>query len=53
LVILALKIVIIWSAAAVTLGFGAGSVIGSADRARKDAFLNAMFAKLAGKNTTN
>ena len=51
--ILAVKIVILWSIAAVTVGFGLGSVIGAADRARKDAFLDAIFAKMAGKNTTN
>ena len=50
--ILALKIFILWGAAAVTVGFGVGSVIGSADRARKDAFLNALLAKIAEKNTS-
>jgi hypothetical protein len=52
LFILALKIVILWSAAAVTFGFGVGSLIGTADRARKDAFLNAIFAKIADKNAS-
>ena len=53
MLILAAKILILWSAAAVTVGFGLGFLIGMAERARKDEFLNAIFATLSGKNTSN
>jgi hypothetical protein len=51
--ILVVKILILWCAAAVAVGFGLGFVLGMAERAHQDEFLNAIFAELSGKNTAN
>jgi hypothetical protein len=47
--ILILKIVTIWTAVALITGVVTAFLIGIAEKAHKDEFLNAMFATLAGE----
>jgi hypothetical protein len=48
MVFLAMKVLTIWSVAALVAGFGLGAVIRTAERVQKEEVLSTLFATLAG-----
>jgi hypothetical protein len=48
MVLLAMKVLTIWSVAALVAGFGLGAVIRTAERAQKEEVLTILLATLAG-----
>ena len=47
--LLAIKVLGLWTAGALAAGFALGSLIRTADRVRKEEFLDALFSNLAGQ----
>jgi hypothetical protein len=50
MVVLAIKILAVWSATALVIGLIVGAMIRAAERLRQDEFLTALFATLAGEH---
>jgi hypothetical protein len=48
MVLLAMKVLTIWSVTALVVGFGLGALIRTAERAQKEEVLGTLFATLAG-----
>jgi hypothetical protein len=47
--LLAIKVLSVWTVAALAAGFGLGAIIRTADRIRKEEFLDALLSTLAGQ----
>jgi hypothetical protein len=47
--LLAIKVLSIWTVAALAAGFGLGAIIRTAERVKKEEFLDALFSTLAGQ----
>jgi hypothetical protein len=51
MILLAMKVLTIWTAAALAAGFVLGAIIRTAERLRNDEILDALFSYLAGRQT--
>ena len=47
--LLAIKVLGLWTAAALAAGFALGAIIRTADRVRKEEFLDTLYSNLAGQ----
>ena len=49
MLLLAIKVLSIWTVAALAAGFGLGAIIRTAERVKKEELLDALFSTLAGQ----
>jgi|GEM_PF-3004568 len=53
MILLATKVLIVWTVTALAVGFGLGAMIRTADRVRKEEILNALISTLDSKQLAN